>query len=127
MTLKDKAQDFADRNNGNLLNYINGNLGPISAKIIIDDHYYYIFFAREWYHKYDGITIPQNILQNAVRDHAMIVIFINDREYWQHSYKWCQGKILHNTMFDKTEVLMKRMDLENPGIKFPIKPMKMEK
>ncbi len=119
MTLKQKAEEFAERNNGILLSYIAGKLGPMTAKIKVGADYYYIFFAREWYHKYDGITIPKDALDSAVNLNAMIVIFVNDEEFWQHSSVWRLGRILENPMFHKVEVLQERQHLKPPGAPFP--------
>ena len=120
----EKAQEFADKHDAIFLSWISGDRGPMCGKVKIGANYYFVFYAREWYRKYDGITIPQDTLGSAIRHNAMIVMFVNDEEFWRHSTEWYKGRILHNTMFDKMEVLQKRDELEKPGIPFPRPPPK---
>ena len=117
--LKEKAIQFTNNIQGKIVEYINGHLGAISVKVEKDSKYYYVFSIREWYRKYNGVTIPKSILQSAINDNAMIVLFVNNEEYWKHSSEWKNGKSLHNSMFDKDEVLVKRNELNSPNTNFP--------
>jgi len=115
--LKEKSKYFADRIGGEIIRFIDGNFGSMSAKVEKDSEIYYVFSAREWYRKYNGITIPESILNLAVKDHAMIVVFLNDDEYWLHSSVWRNGRVLRNPMFGKIEVLATRDQLNTPDSK----------
>jgi len=119
MSLREIAQKFAKDHNGTITEELLGYSGPIAFVIKCGSKFYHIYFAREWYRKYDGITIPRNTLNVAVKQNAMIVIFVAGTEYWKHSSLWLGGQKLTNTMHDTVEVLMPRQDLENPGAKFP--------
>ena len=119
MTLRDKAIEFAQERKGIVVGSISGYDGPITFKVQVGDSMFHVYFARKWYIKYDGITIPKKALLEAIKENAMIVFFMNDAEYWKHSTEWMKGKQLTNSMYGTDEILCKKDDLEKTGIEFP--------
>ena len=119
MNLKDKAFEFMQRYDGSIIEPIHGFIGIASYRIEVNDRIFHIYYAREWYRKYDGISISKDHLLLANKEFAMIVIFINNDEYWKHSTEWIKGKVVENSKFPETEILMRKNQLEKPGIEFP--------
>ena len=117
--LVDKARYFLRKNKGHFLACILGQDGAIAYRVKVKDKIFHVYYARDWYRNYQGISIPKNALQKGLDENAMIVIFINKLEYWLHSSKWIKGKNLTNKMYGTNEVLVKKIDLEKPGIEFP--------
>jgi hypothetical protein len=120
MNIQYKAEYFAEKYGGVILDSIIGKIGTAAYRVRVDDKMFHIFYNRRWYMKYDGISISQEQLNKALEDFAMIVIFMNDEEYWKHSTEWTKGMQVPNSKFNTYEILVKRTDLNRPPIPFPI-------
>ena len=127
--VKKKAELFCKLYNGTITDTVpgkrvlkNGKFSTMAYIVTVEDRIFHIYFSRQWYYKYDGITIPLDKLIEATEQDACIVIYVGDNEFWRHSTLWLEWAeqdkmILKNTMYDKVEAFIKRRNLALPPVR----------
>ncbi len=125
--IKAAAQKFCELHKAEIIEMIpgkklnkKGEPMPMAYKCNIGDFVFHIYFNRGWYWKYDGITISKESMQLAINEHAVVVIFIGDNEYWKHStiwFEWAEQdkSIYWNPLYKTWEVFIKRNNLARPA------------
>ena len=114
MNVKDKTDKFISDFGGDLVGNISGSFGTIGYKVINENRMFHIYYSKRWYNNPDGISIPKHALAVGVKESATIVVYIIDEMVWQYANDWMLlGKeILHNTLSNTLETLIKKEDLE---------------
>ena len=125
MTLREKAQEFLERHGGNIVGAINLNGLPVSIKVQVGDQMFHIYYSRRWYYRPDGISIPENTLEEGIEEKAIIVMYVINDCVWQYASEWIKiSTTLRNSRNNTTERLIRKENLLRHS--FPTKPQNME-
>jgi len=112
LTVRGKTEEFIELHGGKVIDEIPGQAGTIGYKVLIDNRMFHVYYSREWYRKYNGISIPRGALAIGVGENATIVMYIINECFWQYASEWlAKGTHLENTMYGTAEVLIKKEDL----------------
>jgi hypothetical protein len=112
-SVKAKAEEFIELHGGNIVGDIQGQSGAIAYKVVIGERTFHIYYSRDWYRKYDGISIPDHALDVGLKENATIVMYVLNDCVWQYASEWMRlSRIIKNKMYGGTmENLIKKEDL----------------
>lgn len=120
LTIQEKTELFARENNGEILDPIHGDFGAISYRVKVNNHIFHIYYNREWYRKYNGVTLGITGLRLALDENAMLVFFMNKEQYWIHSLDFNKYKFsVRNSTTTEPQILVQKKYLHDAGIDFP--------
>ncbi len=113
MNVLAKTKEFVKTHGGHISGEIQGQKGTIAYKVQIDDRMFHIYYSRDWYRKYNGISIPDHALDVGLKENATIVMYVENGCFWQYASEWLRlSRIIKNKMYGGTmENLIKKEDL----------------
>jgi hypothetical protein len=112
MSLTEKAKEFAKLHSGTIVGNIDLNGQPVTIKVQSDGRMFHIYYSRRWYYNPDGISIPEKTLKDAIKDNAIIVMYVINECVWQYASEWMRlSTTLRNSRNNTTERLIRKEDL----------------
>ncbi len=113
MNVRTKTNEFVKVHGGSIVGELQGQKGAIAYKVAQDKKIFHIYYSREWYHKYNGISIPDHALDLGLKENAIIVMYVENDYFWQYATEWLRlSRIIKNKMYGGTmENLIKKEDL----------------
>ena len=112
MSLRAKAEEFAEEHGGYPMGDIQLGAGAVCIKVAINDRMFHIYYSRRWYYDPDGISIPAVCLEQGLRENATIVMYVINECVWQYASEWLRlSSTIHNSRNNTDERLIKKEDL----------------